>query len=61
MVSAAKGGESVQVVVRVRPMSDNEIKGGKYIKASTIHFDLNSFFNFKATKAACTAIRRTTI
>lgn len=39
MVSAAKGGESVQVVVRVRPMSDNELKGGKYIKASTIHFD----------------------
>ena len=40
MVSAApKGGEAVQVVVRVRPMSDNELKGGKYIKALTIHFD----------------------
>ena len=31
MVSAAKGGEAVQVVVRVRPLSENEVKGGKYI------------------------------
>lgn len=34
MVTAqSKGGEAVQVVVRVRPLSENETKGGKVIEA----------------------------
>ena len=33
MVTAQpKGGEAVQVVVRVRPLSENEKKGGKVIE-----------------------------